>query len=139
MTGFRRVFTRTLVAVSLLITGCALFSSSLITGSLGTGTARAAGALAIGNCGAYGLAYDFPQLEAANAAALAQCTGDCKVAAPMRGNCAALSIDMRNACGAFGYAAAPQLGQAQNTALRYCYRNGGKDCVIRAWVCDAKG
>ena len=43
------------------------------------------------------------------------------------------------ACGAFGYAAAPRLGQAQNTALRYCYRNGGKDCVIRAWVCDAKG
>jgi hypothetical protein len=101
--------------------------------------ARAAGALAIGNCGAYGLSYDFPQPEAANAAALARCSGDCKVAAPMRGNCAALSIDVHNACGAFGYAAAPRLGQAQNTALRYCYRNGGKDCVIRAWVCDAKG
>ena len=75
----------------------------------------------------------------ANAAALAQCSGDCKVAAPMRGTCAALSIDVHNACGAFGYAAATRLGQAQNTALRYCYRNGGKDCVIRAWVCDAKG
>jgi len=62
----------------------------------------------------------------------------------MRGNCAALSVDMRNPCGAFGYAAAPRLGQAQNTALHYCYRNGcyrngGKDCVIRAWVCDSKG
>jgi hypothetical protein len=34
---------------------------------------------------------------------------------------------------------ASRLGQAQNTALRYCYRNGGKDCVIRAWVCDSKG
>jgi Domain of unknown function (DUF4189) len=72
-------------------------------------------------------------------AALAQCSGDCKLATAMRGNCAALSIDMHNACGAFGYAAAPRLGLAQNTALRYCYRNGGKDCVIRAWVCDAKG
>jgi hypothetical protein len=89
--------------------------------------------------GAYGLAYDFLELDVANAAALGQCSGDCKLATAMRGNCAALSIDMRNACGAFGYAAAPRLGQAQNTALRYCYRNGGKDCVIRAWVCDAKG
>jgi hypothetical protein len=102
-------------------------------------TAYAAGALAVGNCGAYGLAYDFTEAGAASTAALNQCSGACKVAAEMRGNCAALSIDMRNACGAFGYAAAPRLGEAQNTALRYCYRNGGRDCVIRAWVCDAKG
>jgi hypothetical protein len=129
MTDFRRALKRAIVAAG-LISSCVLTSNGL---------AVAAGALAIGSCGAYGVAYDFPQLEAANAAALAQCSGDCKVAAPMRGTCAALSIDVRNACGAFGYAAAPRLGQAQNTALRYCYRNGGKDCVIRAWVCDAKG
>ncbi len=134
MTGFRRALTRRVVAASLLIT-CS--STSFFT--VGAETARAAGALAIGSCGAYGLAYDFPELEAANAAALGQCSGNCKIATAMRGNCAALSIDMRNACGAFGYAAAPRLGQAQNTALQYCYRNGGKDCVIRAWVCDAKG
>jgi hypothetical protein len=102
-------------------------------------TALAAGALAIGNCGAYGLAYDFTEVEQASAAAINQCSGACKVAASMHGNCAALSIDMHNACGAYGYAAAPHLGQAENTALRYCYRNGGKDCIIRAWVCDAKG
>jgi Domain of unknown function (DUF4189) len=138
MTSFRQALTLRVVAASLLIISCAI-TSFPITGFLGTEVAQAAGALAIGTCGAYGLAYDFPQLEAANAAALAQCSGDCKVAAPMRGNCAALSIDVRNACGAFGYAAAPRLGLAQNTALRYCYRNGGKDCVIRAWVCDAKG
>ena len=133
MNSFRSASTRMMVAASLFFTSCAT------TSFLGTEMARAAGALAIGTCGAYGLAYDFPQLEAANAAALGQCLGDCKVAAPMRGNCAALSVDMRNACGAFGYAAAPRLGQAQNTALRYCYRNGGQDCVIRAWVCDSKG
>jgi hypothetical protein len=130
MTGLLRASARVLAAASLLIT---------IVLSVGGTQTQAAGALAIGNCGAYGLSYDFPQLEAANAAALAQCSGDCKVATAMHGNCAALSIDMRNACGAFGYAAAPRLGLAQNTALRYCYRNGGKDCVIRAWVCDAKG
>jgi hypothetical protein len=137
MSGFRRASTRMLVAASLLII-CSI-TAVLTSSVLGTQTARAAGALAIGTCGAYGLAYDFPELEAANAAALRQCTGDCKVATAMRGNCAALSIDMRNTCGAYGYAAAPRLGLAQNTALRYCYRNGGKDCVIRAWVCDAKG
>jgi len=130
MTGFRRALTRMVVAAGLLLS---------IIGFQDTRTAQAAGALAVGNCGAYGLAYDFPQLEAANAAALAQCSGECKLATAMRGNCAALSIDMHNACGAFGYAAASRLGLAQNTALRYCYRNGGKDCVIRAWVCDAKG
>jgi hypothetical protein len=119
---------RALVAASLL---CAV--------SCGAGVARAAGALAIGACGAYGVSYDYDQVEAANAAALGQCSGNCQLATAMHSNCAALSIDMRNACGAYGYAAAPRLGQAQNTALRYCYRNGGKDCVIRAWVCDAKG
>ena len=133
MTSFRPALTRMVAAASLLITCC------FITGSLGTETARAAGALAIGTCGAYGVAYDYEQAEAANVAALGQCKGTCKVATAMKGNCAALSIDVQNACGAYGYAAAPRLGLAQNTALRYCYRNGGKDCVIRAWVCDAKG
>jgi hypothetical protein len=132
MTSFRPA-SRPFAAASLLLASC------LMTGAVNTESARAAGALAIGNCGAYGLSYDYPQAEAASAAALAQCTGGCKVAASMRGNCAALSIDIHNACGAYGYAAAPRLGLAQNTALRYCYRNGGKDCVIRAWVCDAKG
>jgi hypothetical protein len=133
MTSIRPALTRMVAAASLVISSC------FITGSLGTEMARAAGALAIGSCGAYGLAYDYTQIEAANAAALNQCKGDCKVATAMRGNCAALSIDVHDACGAFGYAAAPRLGLAENTALRYCYRNGGKDCVIRAWVCDAKG
>jgi Domain of unknown function (DUF4189) len=130
MSGFRRASTRVVVAAGLLLSSIAFHD---------TQPARAAGALAVGTCGAYGVAYDFSEVDAANVAALRQCSGDCKLATAMRGNCAALSIDMHNACGAFGYAAAPRLGLAQNTALRYCYRNGGKDCVIRAWVCDAKG
>ncbi|HEY6255148.1 MAG TPA: DUF4189 domain-containing protein [Xanthobacteraceae bacterium] len=128
MTRFRPACARVVVAASLL---CA---HSMVADRV-----QAAGALAIGLCGAYGLSYDYDQVDAATAAALHQCTGACQVATAMRGNCAALSIDVRNACGAYGYAAAPRLGLAQNTALRYCYRNGGKDCVIRAWVCDAKG
>jgi len=128
MTSLGPACTRMVVAASLLI-GI----------SSGAEMARAAGALAIGACGAYGLSYDYMQGEAASAAALGQCTGECKLATAMKGNCAALAIDAHNACGAFGYAAAPRLGLAQNTALRFCYRHGGRDCVIRAWVCDAKG
>jgi len=102
--------------------------------------AQAAGALAVGSCGAYGFAYDFQGDEAARTAALKKCTGaDCKVVAAMKGNCAAFAIDGRNACGAYGFAAAAGLGPAQNSALQQCFHYGGKDCVIRAFVCDAKG
>jgi hypothetical protein len=106
----------------------------------GIGATQAAGALAVGKCGAYGFAYDFAVMDRARSAALRKCSGaECKVVASMHRNCAALAIDMRNACGAFGFAAATRLGPAQNTALKQCYQFGGKECVIRAFVCDAKG
>jgi hypothetical protein len=104
------------------------------------GIVHAAGALAIGPCGAYGVAYDYAGAAAARAEALRKCTGKgCKVVASMRMNCAAFAVDLRNACGSYGFASASRLGLAQNSALRQCYTNGGKDCVIRAFVCDAKG
>jgi hypothetical protein len=100
--------------------------------------ARTAGALAIGTCGSYGFAYDFSRETAAARAALGKCTGGCKVL-PMSRACGAFAIDGKNACGPHGYAVATRLGEAQNKALRQCYQFGGKDCVIRAWACDAKG
>jgi len=121
MTCFHRALTGVLAAASLLIGA--------------TAVGKAAGALAIGPCGAYGFAYDYAQDDAAAQAALGKCAGDCKVV-PVRRACGAIAIDVRNACGAHGYAVAARLGQ--NTALRHCYQYGGKDCVIRAWACDAK-
>ena len=53
--------------------------------------------------------------------------------------CAALSIDMTNPCGAHGYAVESKISTTLNTATRKCYEFGGKECVIRAWACDAKG
>jgi hypothetical protein len=104
------------------------------------GLAHAAGALAVGSCGAYGFAFDHSRAEAARTEAMRKCVGKgCRVVADMRRNCAAFAVDMRNACGSFGFASAARLGPAQNTALRQCYSNGGRDCVIRAFVCDAKG
>jgi hypothetical protein len=124
MTRFDRALTGIFAAASLLI--------------LATDMTKAAGALAVGSCGAYGFAYDFAQEAAAARAALAKCTGGCKVL-PVHRACGAIAIDGRNVCGAHGYAVATRLGEAQNIALQHCYKYGGKDCVIRAWACDGKG
>src|SRR5262245_4588788 len=123
MTSWMRALTQFCAAASLVIGGI--------------GVAQGAGALAIGACGAYGFAYDYGQEAAAAQAALGKCAGGCKVV-PMRRACGAIAIDGRNACKAHGYAVATRLGEAQNTALRQCYQYGGRDCVIRAWACDAK-
>ena len=98
----------------------------------------AAGAFAIGKCGAYGQAYDYAGEADARAAALKQCNGDC-TAVTMKRACAALSVDMNNPCGAHGYAVKPKISSSLNAATRKCYEFGGKECVIRAWACDAKG
>jgi hypothetical protein len=98
----------------------------------------AAGAFAIGKCGAYGQAYDYSAEAAARAAALKQCKGDCTTVT-MKHACAAFSVDMKNPCGAHAYAVAPKISSSPNAATRKCYEFGGKECVIRAWACDARG
>jgi hypothetical protein len=49
--------------------------------------------------------------------------------------CAAFSVDMRNPCGAHGYAVRPRISTSLNAATRECYKFGGSECVIRAWAC----
>jgi len=98
----------------------------------------AAGAFAIGKCGAYGQAFDYAGEAGARAAALKQCKGECTTVT-MKRACAALSIDMTNPCGAHGYAVESKISNTLNTATRKCYEFGGKECVIRAWACDARG
>ena len=116
-----------------------VFALSLaIAGTRFVTEAWAAGAFAIGKCGAYGQAYDYAAENVARAAALKQCKGDC-TAVTIKRACAALSIDLTNPCGAHGYAVEPQISSSLNTATRKCYQYGGKECVIRAWTCDAKG
>lgn len=103
-------------------------------------TARAAGALAIGPCGAFGEAHDFHGLAAARESALSKCRGDnCRVVATAKRGCAAFAIDFPNPCGASGWAKGPRLGGSLNAALDACYKDGGTDCVVRAFFCDAKG
>jgi hypothetical protein len=101
--------------------------------------AEAAGAFAIGACGAYGYAYDYQRSTDARTAALGKCSGECKVVGVMRRGCAALAVDAKQPCGSYGWALRSHLGQAQNLSLRRCYDFGGRDCVVRAWACDERG
>ena len=103
-------------------------------------TARAAGALAIGSCGAFGEAYDFRSAKEAQESALKKCKGEtCRVVATVKHGCAAMAVDYANACGGHGWGRAAKLGAAQNAALKSCYKDGAKECVIRTFFCDAKG
>jgi hypothetical protein len=119
------------------LAACFAALAILVTSTIQT---DAAGALAAGQCGAFGYSFDDYSLEAAALRARAQCKGrNCQVVTTFRRTCAALAIDGRNPCGPNGWAQAPTLASAQNTASEQCHRYGGKNCVIRAWVCDAKG
>jgi len=124
---------RALVAASLLLATATLMLVAV-------NTARAAGALAIGACGAFGEAYDFPSIDGARKSALAKCQGEtCRVVTVTKRGCAAFAVDFTNACGGHGWGKGPQLGVSQNEALRSCYKDGGKECVIRTFFCDVKG
>jgi hypothetical protein len=104
------------------------------------GAAHAAGAMAVGACGAYGYGFDYHKAADARAAAMSKCTGaSCKVVGDMRKGCAAMAIDAKNPCGSFGWAISSHLGKAENISVRRCYGFGGHDCVVRAWACDEKG
>jgi hypothetical protein len=85
----------------------------------------AAGAFAVGKCGAYGQAYDYPVEATARAAALKQCKGDCTTIT-MKRACAAFAVDMANPCGAYGYAVKPKISSSLNAATKKCYEFGGK-------------
>jgi hypothetical protein len=110
----------------------------ILAGSRFVTESFAAGAFAIGKCGAYGQAHDYAGEAKARAAAIKQCKGACTTVT-MKRACAALAIDIANPCGAHGYAVKPRISSSLNEATRKCYEFGGKECVIRAWACDAKG
>jgi hypothetical protein len=115
-----------------------LAAAFIVVGALGA--AHAAGALAVGTCGAYGYGYDFRKADDARGAAMRKCTGNgCKIVATIRRGCAAMAVDAKQPCGSFGWAIDPHLGRAENLSLRRCYQFGGKDCVVRAFACDEKG
>jgi hypothetical protein len=78
---------RALVAATLLLASATLMLVAV-------NTARAAGALAIGACGAFGEAHDFGTFDDARKSALAKCQNDtCRVVAVAKRGCAAFAVD----------------------------------------------
>ena len=133
MTDIYTPVIRALVVVSLFLATATLMLVAV-------NTARAAGALAIGSCGAFGEAFDFGSIEQATQSALSKCQGEsCRVVTTAKRGCAAFAVDFTNPCGAHGWGKGPRLGRSQNEALEACYKDGGKECVIRTFFCDAKG
>jgi Domain of unknown function (DUF4189) len=130
LTFFANALRRGILVVVLALTSAATQSASEV---------RAAGAFAIGKCGAYGQAFDYAAETDALAAARKQCQGACPTTLTIKHACAALAVDLTNPCGAHGYAVRPRISSSLNAATRECYKFGGKQCVIRAWACDAKG
>jgi hypothetical protein len=125
--------------IEVLRTAARAFAAAFIL-TTALGTAHAAGALAVGTCGAYGYGYDFRKAADARAAAMRRCTGSgCKVVGTIRRGCAAMAVDAKQPCGSFGWAIDSHLGRAENLSLRRCYEFGGRDCVVRAFTCDEKG
>src|ERR1041385_1686822 len=125
-------FMRALVVAALLLATATLMLVAV-------NTARASGALAIGACGAFRQAFDSGTDEEGRKRPLASCSGrGCRVVTTVKGGCAALAVDFTSGCGAHGWGKAAKLGGAQNVALKGCYRDGGKECVIRTFFCDAK-
>ena len=113
----RRVDARRFSALSRAAFGAAM---GLVLIGSALAPSYAAGAFAIGKCGAYGKAIDYAGVTEAKAAARKNCSGDCTTVT-MKRACAALSVDMTNPCGAQGYAVEAPISPSLNPAVPKCY------------------
>jgi len=116
-----------------------LAGMALIIGmSAVTNTAFAWGSLAIdSNQGtAYGVSYDYPTAQAADARAIQECGAGCRVVKNFATGCGAYAADQAASGVAYGWGAAATESEAKAVALGYCNQYGGKECIIRAWSCN---
>lgn len=98
------------------------------------------GALAIDSNqgGQYGFSYNQPSMDAAVRVAVNECGGGCSVVETFSEGCAAYAADQVRGSSVYGWGNAANVGQAQNTALQYCQGNGGAQCIVRVWGCNAQ-
>jgi hypothetical protein len=101
--------------------------------------AGAFGALAIDSYRGphYGFSYNYSDVAGARARALNECGADCTVVVTFQNTCAAFAVDGSQANGATGWGYAASKEQAQNTALSFCSKYGGKSCFVRVWACES--
>jgi hypothetical protein len=107
---------------------------------LAADTARAEGALAIGECGAYGYSVNNDSLSVARQRALRQCRShdgkNCEIKMTLSGNCGAFATDRNRRCGAGGWARRATRSEAEKVAIAQCHKFGGTNCRIRTAICD---
>lgn len=111
---------------------------AILIAMLFASVASANGALAIdSNQGdQYGFSYNHGSLQQAQSRALSECGYGCRVVQTFSRGCAAYAADQASGSSAYGWGTASSGGQAQNTALQYCVRQGGQRCMVRAWGCN---
>lgn len=117
-----------------------LLAAGLAAALAANTAAHAAGALVIGNCGAYGYSHNYDDLADARKRAMDECLKhkgkNCKQVVTLNGNCAAFALDSRRTCGAWGWATRANRDDAEEVALRECASAGGRSCRIRVQFCD---
>lgn len=98
------------------------------------------GALAIdSNQGrAWGWAIDYPNVQAAQQRALAECGQNCRVVMTFSDQCAAYAADQTRGSTIYGWAKDNTNARAKNRALNACREHGGKSCALRVWGCTSR-
>ncbi|MGI0135206.1 MAG: DUF4189 domain-containing protein [Candidatus Micrarchaeaceae archaeon] len=106
--------------------------------SAGISAVHAAGALAVGKCGAFGSSWNYKSQVLAQGAALTRCPDtSCQVYLTVVTSCVALAYDTNNC--AWGANTGLTLQQAVAAAIAACQQHGGTNCVIRTSFCDTSG
>ena len=84
----------------------------------------------------YGWAVDYETAAAAQAAALRECGGGCRVVLTFN-RCAAYAVDQDADNTAVGWAESfASSSSAQQAALSECNSRGGTGCIVRVWGCN---
>jgi hypothetical protein len=125
-------FPRTLALFALQ----AIVAAGILAGS--NSSAQALGALSIGDCGAWGGAWNYSTVAEARRRAMQECKGrNCKVVVNLSGNCVAFAVDQARSCGAWGWATRSTKADAERVAIEQCEKSGGRNCRVRAQFCDS--
>ena len=117
----------------------AVLAAVLVALTSSVSTVQARGALAIGDCGAWGGSWNYDDDEDARERARSECKGrNCKVVTSFEGLWAAFAVDRSRSCGAWGWATRQRQSQAEDVAIDECEKAGGRNCQIRARFCDGR-
>lgn len=85
----------------------------------------------------WGFSYNHATVSDAEQRALRECGSGCRIVKTFSNECAAFAADQAYGSTAYGWATASSRGQAQQSAMNYCSKQGGTQCQVRVWACDS--